>query len=347
MPTRLPSGNWRVQARRVIDGRPERKSFTAPNKKDALIAAAAWQEEAEKASALPLAEAVRQYIDSLDGVRSPATVRGYKVILNILLRDPIGEIPVAELTKKDVADAVQRWSKAVAPKTVRNRHGLISAALKQFRPALVLRTPLPEARKKEINVPTDEDIRSLMAQTAGTVLEVPVILGAFAGMRRGEVAALRGEDVFNGYIHVRRTSVVKYGGEVVQKDPKTAAGARRVPLPKMLKLPEEGFVCHTTPRALTSAWLRLQRRRAAEGLPVFRFHDLRHYCASRMHALGVPDAYIMQWLGWSSDHVLKSIYRHALPDEEARQAAKIRAFLTSWHTKRHTHKKSPRKNVGL
>ena len=227
MPTRLPSGNWRVQARRVIDGRPERKSFTAPNKKDALIAAAAWQEEAEKASALPLAEAVRQYIDSLDGVRSPATVRGYKVILNILLRDQIGQIPVAELTKKDVSDAVQRWSKAVAPKTVRNRHGLISAALKQFRPALVLRTPLPEARKKEINVPTDEDIRSLMAQTAGTVLEVPVILGAFAGMRRGEVAALRGEDVFNGYIHVRRTSVVKYGGEVVQKDPKTAAGARR------------------------------------------------------------------------------------------------------------------------
>lgn len=30
------------------------------------------------------------------------------------------------------------------------------------------------------------------------------------------------------------------------------------------------------------------------GLPHFRFHDLRHYCASIRHALGIPDAYIMQ-----------------------------------------------------
>ena len=29
------------------------------------------------------------------------------------------------------------------------------------------------------------------------------------------------------------------------------------------------------------------------GMPVFRFHDLRHYSASIQHALGIPDAYII------------------------------------------------------
>lgn len=41
----------------------------------------------------------------------------------------------------------------------------------------------------------------------------------------------------------------------------------------------------------------------------FRFHDLWHYAASIMHAIGVPDQYIMQRGGWSSDHTLKAIYR--------------------------------------
>ena len=52
------------------------------------------------------------------------------------------------------------------------------------------------------------------------------------------------------------------------------------------------------------------------GLPHFRFHDLRHYCASIQHAIGIPDAYIMQRGGWGSDGVLKEVYRHAMSDKE-------------------------------
>lgn len=48
----------------------------------------------------------------------------------------------------------------------------------------------------------------------------------------------------------------------------------------------------------------------------YRFHDLRHFCASWMHSLGVPDSYIMQRCGWQNDQVLKSIYRHTLADQE-------------------------------
>ena len=46
-----------------------------------------------------------------------------------------------------------------------------------------------------------------------------------------------------------------------------------------------------------------------------RFHDLRHYAASVMHALGVPDQYIMERGGWSSDQTLKAVYRNTLSNE--------------------------------
>lgn len=328
---RLPSGNWRVQARRVIDGQRERRSFTFPTKKEALIAAAAWQEESCRAASFPLAEAVRRHVDALRAVRSPYTIRGYLIILTAIERDPVGSIPVEDLTAEDVAAAVRRWAAVSSPKTIRNRHGLISSTLSTYRPGLTLHTPLPESRKKTLTIPTDADIRALLDQTRGGPLELPLILGAFAGMRRGEIAALLREDISDGYIHIRRAAVVSADGDISQKQPKTAAGVRRVPLPDQAAplLPETGPVSFTSPFALTAAWRRLMRRRKKAGLPDFRFHDLRHFCASRLHALGVPDAYIMQWLGWGSDAVLKAIYRHALPDEEARHADRIRAFFAS------------------
>ena len=47
----------------------------------------------------------------------------------------------------------------------------------------------------------------------------------------------------------------------------------------------------------------------------FRFHDLRHYGATFLHAQGIPDKYIMQRGGWTSISTLQNIYTHCLPTE--------------------------------
>ena len=59
------------------------------------------------------------------------------------------------------------------------------------------------------------------------------------------------------------------------------------------------------------------------GVKHFRFHDLRHYAASIMHAIGVPDQYILQRGGWASDNVMKSVYRNVIDMETAKQNKKI------------------------
>jgi integrase len=46
-----------------------------------------------------------------------------------------------------------------------------------------------------------------------------------------------------------------------------------------------------------------------------RFHDLRHFCASYLHSIGVPDLYIQKRCGWNSANTLTAFYRTALPDK--------------------------------
>ena len=42
-----------------------------------------------------------------------------------------------------------------------------------------------------------------------------------------------------------------------------------------------------------------------------------------MHAIGVPDQYILQRGGWASDNVMKSVYRNVIDMETAKQNKKI------------------------
>lgn len=51
-------------------------------------------------------------------------------------------------------------------------------------------------------------------------------------------------------------------------------------------------------------------------IPQFPLHKLRHYFASQMSALGVPEADILKLGGWETDHVMKSVYRHSMIEKE-------------------------------
>lgn len=69
-------------------------------------------------------------------------------------------------------------------------------------------------------------------------------------------------------------------------------------------------------------------------------HHLRHYPASIQHALGIPDAYIMQAGGWGNDRVLKEVYRHTLEDTKQKMSnVAINYFETMQHDMQHDIKK--------
>lgn len=134
-------------------------------------------------------------------------------------------------------------------------------------------------------------------------------------MRRGEICALTIDDVKDGYIIVNKSKVYGKGGKWVINYANTKSEERKVYIPKILedKIRKKGYIFKYSPTALSKRQVALQKKL---GMEHFSLHKLRHYYASISHALGVPDAYILQTGGWKTDHVMKSVYRHALKDRE-------------------------------
>ena len=60
----------------------------------------------------------------------------------------------------------------------------------------------------------------------------------------------------------------------------------------------------------------LEKTQRNLGIPHFSLHKLRHYFASEMSALGIPEADILRMGGWETDYVMKSVYRHSMMEKE-------------------------------
>ncbi len=68
------------------------------------------------------------------------------------------ETQIGDLTQESIQIAINVMAAKYSPKTCRNAHGLISAALRVYRPDFVLHTTLPQKSKREIYVPDEREI---------------------------------------------------------------------------------------------------------------------------------------------------------------------------------------------
>lgn len=75
----------------------------------------------------------------------------------------------------------------------------------------------------------------------------------------------------------------------------------------------QGYVYKGHPNTIYDCLKRTEKNLV---IPYFSLHKLRHYFASQMSAMGVPEADILKMGGWETDHVMKSVYRHSMKDKE-------------------------------
>ncbi|MDY4923586.1 site-specific integrase, partial [Frisingicoccus sp.] len=198
-----------------------------------------------------------------------------------------------------------------------------SSTIDVFAPEFILKTTLPAKKKPELYTPSDDDIKKLLQHIAGTELEIAVLLAAFGPMRRGEICALTSDDIHGNIVEVNKSMVLGPDGQWSVKQPKTYGSYRSIQYPDfVIKRMKgiEGRIIKATPNQISN---RFKRAVIYSRLPHFRFHDLRHYAASIMHAIGVPDQYILQRGGWSSDNVMKTVYRNVIDLESTKQNKKI------------------------
>ena len=331
---KLKSGSWRVQVFshwEYVDGKKvkRQRSFTAPTKAEAEMKAAKFASDKDRFSSCSytVGEAVDIYIRSKGAVLSPSTVRGYNVIRQRL--GFIEDIRVDALSNADLQHWISTLSSQVSAKTVKNSYALVSAAVSVFSDR-VFKVTLPTRQPLQYNVPTDEDVQHLMDE-ARPDLRLAIALAAIGTLRRGEICGLKYKDVLYDFkaVFVHTDMVQALDNSWIHKEiPKTSDSVRRVVLPKeVMDLigdgdPEE-YVVKSTPTAISHAFTRLRNKLGLK----CRFHDLRHYAASILHAIGMPDQYIMERGGWSTDGTLKAVYRNTLSDKSKAYSDKANEYF--------------------
>lgn len=315
-PVLLPSGSWRCQI--MVNGKRidvvDEDPAVAHAKALAIKAGVLEKAKRMSSGGMTVGEAIERYIESKDAVLSPSTIRGYKSLQKGIL-SALDDVRLADLKQEDVQRFINGVSKDHAPKTVKNVHGLLSAALSTYRPELVLRTTLPQKEKKEIQIPSMDEICFLAEKVRGTRFELPFLLAAWMGLRTSEIRGLTWDCIEGDVLHIRQALVTDADNNYVLKSTKTYSGNRKIKMPAYIKnlieaQPNNSEYIVTYTR--NSLYHRLTRLCERYGLPHYRFHDLRHVQASVMLLLNVPDKYAMERMGHASNNMLKNVYQHTM-----------------------------------
>ena len=257
------------------------------------------------------------------------------------------EVTLKNLTAKDIQEFYLRELERVSASSVIHYHANIHKALKYaVKIDLIDVNPADkvERPKKDRYVGSfydADEVNALFEAAKGTKLELPILFGAFYGLRRSEAIGLKWDaiDFDQNTITIRHTvTSCDLDGKrilVAADTTKTKSSMRTLPLvpfmrERLLALKDEqednrrlcgrsyikdyiGYVCVNEigdlikPHYVTESFPKLLK---ANGLRHIRYHDLRHSCASLLLANGVPMKQIQEWLGHSDFSTTANIYAH-------------------------------------
>ena len=327
------SGKWMCQVftgYTYKDGKRKReyKAFTADTKREAEFLATQFliKKEEEQTKSITVGEAISRYITTKESVLSPSTIKGYRQMEKIWYKD-IADVLLGDLTRETLQIWISDLTKEHSPKSVNNAYSLLRPAIKMFSD-VNLTVTLPERRPLEYRLPTQDELKMLLDMAKGRrYLRLAIMLAAYCSLRRGEIMALEYEDIDHKAktIHVKSDIVEGDDGRWHKKMPKDKYSIRSVPAPQFV-LDEigtgKGTIFNCSPHYPTKEFKRLATK---AGMPEMRFHDLRHFYASYLHAQGIPDAYIEKFGGWSpGSPVMKRIYRGTIDEETKKNQDKVR-----------------------
>ena len=321
---RLPSGSYNVTIYSHMEhGQRKYVSFTAPTKALAELRASEYRATKRRRVRydITVLDAVNGYISAKEGVLSPSTIRGYIKIRGNNLGE-IAQKRVVNLSSEDLQIFVSNLSAELSPKTVRNVYGLVSASLALYAPDMTFRVTMPAKRVKRPISPSENDVRALY-ENASPKMKIRLALAAL-GLRRGELCAVRYEDINGDMLHVHADMIQNKDNEWIYKEiPKTSESDRYIQLPpRVLELigTGEGYIVKAKPPAVTAGFIRLRNQCGIDA----RLHDMRHFFASTAVVLGIPDIYTADLGGWGRNSAtMKNVYQNNIKSMSKYYQSKI------------------------
>ena len=260
--------------------------------------------------------AAEEYINVKRKVLSPSTIVGYESIKRSVPKW-FNKLDITEIDDYYLQKLVGEFSETHSPKSTHNLYGFVRASIRMFLPQTSICATLPPKPRHEAYTPTREDIKKILEAADGTPYYIPIYLAMFS-LRNSEICALSIFDLSkDDTITVNKALVKGSDGYVLKPTPKTDKSNREIKIPHDLaeRIRKQGYIYKGYPLQITRYLVRTQKKL---NIPHFGIHRLRHYFASYAHELGYSDAIIQAVGGWSTDHVMKSVYRHAMNSDEAK-----------------------------
>ncbi len=334
-----------------------RKSFASPAEAKAWRAdrlVALHQGTLQVPSPRTVAEAASLF---LDGARAgtvrdrsgrpykPSTLRTYTAKLDRYVLPALGAYRLTELRRAEVQVlADELLGMGLSPSTVRNALDPLRAIYRHaIRRDQVAANPtanldLPQSRGRRDRIATPQEAKALL--DALPSIERAVWACAFyAGLRRGELRALRWSDVDLGRSEIRVCrSWDEYEGAL---EPKSERSTRTVPLLAVLRdyLDEHKLSTDragddlvfgaSVTQAFTASTIdnRAKRAWAAAGLNRISLHECRHTFASLLIAAGENPKAVQEFLGHASITMTFDQYGHLFPGSRDEARARMDAYL--------------------
>ncbi len=296
---------------------------------------------------------------TVKGSVKTTTYESYERVIRCHIKPELGRRKLKTLAPDHVQALYQRkLDSGLTPGTVRLVHSVLSRALDQAvkwgsvpRNVCKATTP-PKPDSEEIKPLDSEQARQLLESASGDRLEALYVLAVTAGLRIGELLALRWQDVDleANTLRVRRTKSTAKGGPRFTA-PKNGKG-------RSIKLTRHAVEALPAHRAAQNAeWLKagslwedhglvfathggrpLDSHNVARtsfkpllrkaGLPDIRFHDLRHTCATLLLSCGHHPKLVQELLGHASVALTLDRYSHILPGMGEQTAAAMEAALS-------------------
>jgi integrase len=320
---------------------------------------------------MTLSEWLAIWLSTVKQEVSPKSHERYTEIVDNFLVPELGALPIVKLAPVNIQTAYNKWATegrrdgkagGLSPRTRRHIHRILRSALARAveqqilarNPADAFRNRLPKIERREMVTLNTEQAATLLSAIKHTRVYWPALIAWATGMRRGEILALRWQnvDLERGIARVVESLEQTKTG-LRFKSPKNEK-SRAIALPTFateelrrlkrqqaeellslgVRLTGSTLVCARAdgsplpPRSLTHEYSRVARR--VKDIPRVRFHDLRHSHATQLLLAGVHPKVAQERLGHSSITVTLDLYTHVSETMQEDAASRLdKAFRSA------------------
>lgn len=291
----------------------------------------------------------------------PETKASYEMHIRIHLKPDLGRIRLNKLTTHQIQLLYNKLinERGLSPKTVKNVHGALHAALEQAKINGYLRinpsegTTLPKIEKEEVKTMDIDDVSAFLQAIKGDPYELPLFIDLFTGLRQGELLGLTWDcvDFEKGTLLINKQHNRAKGEKEYHFSPLknsrprclTPASAVMDALREQKKRQQEWAeiagsawdnrenLVFTTELGRyinnKTLWMNFKRIAKELGMEELRFHDLRHTFSVNSLQAGDDIKTVQENLGHATAAFTLSTYAHATPGMKRESANRMDAFI--------------------